>query len=136
MVNYRKIMELKLGRKLKSSEIVHHKDANNENDIPSNLQLISSQKNHNKIPKKKRTITLEQINQLLVQTQINDLTSFNSALKELFTPYQIELIIKKSKNKLISKTDREVFSRVIRKKLLALANDQLYQLAQRIIYGN
>ena len=134
MNNYRKIIEEKIGRKLNSNEIVHHKDGNNENNCLNNLQLITSIKNHNKIPKKNRKISKEQILQLLEQTKTLEIDSFYNSLKELFTPYQIELIIKKSKGKLLSKTDREVFSRIIKKKLLALANDQLIKLAQTIIY--
>jgi len=134
MINYRRIMEKKLGRKLKSTEIVHHKDGNNENNHPDNLQLISSIQNHNKIPKKKRIISKDQIYQLLEQSKQLEIDEFHNSLKEIFTPYQIELIIKKSKNQLLSKTDREVFCRVIKKKLLALANDQLFRLAQKIIY--
>jgi hypothetical protein len=134
MIDYRKIMEQKLGRKLKSSEIVHHKDGNNENNSPSNLQLITSIKNHNKIPKKVKKISKEQVSKLICQTKQLELDSFYDSLKELFTPYQIELIIKKSEGRLLSKTDREVFSRIIKKKLLALANGQLFELAQKVIY--
>lgn len=134
MINYRKIMEQKIGRKLKSTEIVHHKDGNNENNNPSNLQLITSIQNHNRISKKYRKISKHQITQLMSQTKQLEVNSFYNALKELFTPYQIELIIKKSKKQLLSKTDREVFSRIIKKKLVALSNNQLFDLAQKIIY--
>lgn len=134
MINYRKIMEKKLGRKLKSWEIVHHKDGNNENNDPNNLQLIASIKNHNRIPKKKRTVSKEQVSKLMNQTKQLELDSFYNSLKELFTPYQIELIIKKAEGRLLSKTDREVFSRIIKKKLFALANGQLFELAQKVIY--
>ena len=127
-------MEDKLGRKLKSTEIVHHKDGNNENNHPNNLQLINSIKNHNKIPKKIRKISKEQISQLMYQTKQLEVNGFYNSLREIFTPYQIEIIIKKSKNQLSSKTDKEVFSRVIKKKLLALANNQLFELAQKVIY--
>jgi len=134
MNNYRKIMEEKIGRRLKSSEIVHHKDGNNENDNPSNLQLITSHKNHSKIPRKKRKIFKDQIVSLVKQSYQLEIDGFYKSLNTLFTPYQIELIIKKSQNRLISKTDREVFSRVIRKKLRAIANNQLFQLSQEIVY--
>jgi hypothetical protein len=128
-------MEQKIGRKLRPNEIVHHKDGDNENNSLSNLQLITSIKNHNKIPKKIRKISKEQISKLMSQTKQLELDSFHNSLKELFTPYQIELIIKKSGGKLLSKTDREVFSRIIKKKLFALANEQLFELAQGVIYG-
>lgn len=133
-MNYRVIIEKKKGRRLLSSEIVHHKDGNNENNNPNNLQLITSRSKHNKIPKKKRTITKEQIGQLMKQSKQLEINSFYTSLRELFTPYQIELIIKKSENRLLSKTDREVFSRIIKKKLFALSNNQLFELAQGIVY--
>ena len=38
---HRKVMEEKLGRKLKSTEIVHHIDYNRQNNSPENLQLVS-----------------------------------------------------------------------------------------------
>lgn len=134
MSNYREIMEKKLGRKLKSTEVVHHADGDKYNDLPDNLYLVKSRSNHAKIPKKKHIIKKEQIISLLEQTKYLEIASFHNALKQLFTPYQIELIIKKSKKETLSKTDREVFSRIVRKKLFALANEQLFQIAQRIAH--
>jgi len=46
--NSRTIMENKLGRKLLSSEVVHHIDFDKSNDHPDNLQLFSSQSEHSK----------------------------------------------------------------------------------------
>lgn len=135
MKNYRKIMEKKLGRKLDPTEIVHHKDGNNENSHPNNLQLITSISKHGKIPKKKRKISKKQICQLMIQFKQLEINSFYNSLKEFFSPYQIEIIIKKANRHPLSKTDRGVFSRIIKKKLFALANDQLFQLAQKVIYG-
>ncbi len=39
---HRKVMEQKLGRKLRKGDLVHHIDGNTENNDPSNLQLTNS----------------------------------------------------------------------------------------------
>src|SRR3990167_6326539 len=38
---HRRVMEDILGRKLKSSEIVHHKDENKHNNSPKNLEVMT-----------------------------------------------------------------------------------------------
>lgn len=46
MLEHRYIMECHLGRKLKSKEIVHHKDHNTSNNDIDNLKLVDSQAVH------------------------------------------------------------------------------------------
>ena len=133
MVDYRKKIEQKLKRKLSRTEIVHHKDGDNYNNELSNLQVVSSQIKHNRIPKKKRIISDNDYNSLIVTLQTRNLDSFKAALKTFFTPYQISIIIRKANLLPLSKTDREVFSRVVKKKLIALANEQTYKIANIII---
>jgi len=41
---HRYIMSLKIGRALKSSEIVHHIDSNIENNHPDNLEILDKSK--------------------------------------------------------------------------------------------
>lgn len=55
-------------------------------------------------------------------------------LSELFTPCQKMLLNKKMKGKDLTKTEREYFSRVVKKRLQALANEDLHQLARRVLY--
>lgn len=43
---YQIVMELKLGRPLNPGEIVHHKDENQGNDQPDNLEVKASQSEH------------------------------------------------------------------------------------------
>lgn len=53
----------------------------------------------------------------------------NLHLSTLFPPKQKELVLKKLKAEPLSKTEREYFSRVVRKKLKALANSEIGKLA-------
>jgi hypothetical protein len=59
--------------------------------------------------------------------------SLEFAFSQLFSPKQKELFQKKLKGESLSKTEREYFSRVVRKKVSALANSELHQLAQRVL---
>lgn len=54
-------------------------------------------------------------------------------LSELFTPRQKELLKKRQQNKLMTKTEREYFYRVVKKRLKALANDELHQMARNLL---
>ena len=54
-------------------------------------------------------------------------------LSELFTPRQKELLKKRLEGKEFTKTEREYFYRVVKKRLKALANDELHQLARDLV---
>lgn len=53
----------------------------------------------------------------------------NLHLSTLFPPKQKELLLKKLKGEPLSKTEKEYFSRVVKKKLEALANTELRKIA-------
>jgi len=55
------------------------------------------------------------------------------SLSQVFSPKQKELFLKKLKGEKLSKTEKEYFSRVVKKKVLALANAELHRLAQRLL---
>lgn len=55
------------------------------------------------------------------------------AVSQIFTPRQKELFLKKLRRKKMTKTEKEYFSRVIKKKAQALANEDLHQLARKIL---
>ncbi len=59
--------------------------------------------------------------------------SLEFAFSQLFSPKQKELFQKKLAAEPLSKTEREYFSRVVRKKVSALANAELHKLAQRVL---
>jgi len=54
------------------------------------------------------------------------------AMSQVLSPKQKELFRKKLNGDPFTKTEREYFSRVVRKKVLALANDELHRLAKLI----
>jgi hypothetical protein len=56
----------------------------------------------------------------------------DACLDRLFSPKQKDLIFKKLNGGLFTKTEREYYSRVVRKKLLAIANSQVSDIAGRL----
>lgn len=55
------------------------------------------------------------------------------AVSRIFTPRQKELFLKKLRRKKMTKTEKEYFSRVIKKKAQALANEDLHRLARKVL---
>jgi len=55
------------------------------------------------------------------------------SLSQVFSPKQKELFLKKLKREKLTKTEKEYFSRVVKKKVLALANPELHDLSQRLL---
>jgi len=58
---------------------------------------------------------------------------FEYALSQVFPPRQKELFLKKLKGEKFTKTEKEYFSRVVKKKIFALANPDLHRLSQKIL---
>lgn len=54
-------------------------------------------------------------------------------LSELFTPRQKELLRKRERGEALTKTEKEYFYRVVRKRLKALASDELHQMAKGLV---
>lgn len=73
------------------------------------------------------------------QSKLSDLLSVREELKleyslsQVFSPKQKELFLKKLKRERFTKTEKEYFSRVVKKKVLALANSELHLLAQKLL---
>ncbi len=59
--------------------------------------------------------------------------SLEYALSQFFSPKQKELFKKKLNGEPFSKTEREYFSRAVKKKVLALANPELNRLARKLL---
>ena len=62
-----------------------------------------------------------------------DAFSLEYALSQVFSRKQKELFKKKLSGEPLTKTEREYFSRVVKKKVLALANPELHRLSQRLL---
>ncbi|NOZ35667.1 MAG: hypothetical protein GXO80_10265 [Chlorobi bacterium] len=50
-LEHRKVVEKKLGRKLKKGEVVHHKDRNKKNNSADNLWVFRNQEEHDRTHK-------------------------------------------------------------------------------------
>ena len=60
--------------------------------------------------------------------------SLDVYLDRLFSPKQKELVLKKRDSKAFTKTEREYYSRIVRKKLDAIASEKLVELARKLVY--
>jgi len=58
--------------------------------------------------------------------------SLEYSLSQVLTARQKEIFFKKLRGEKLSKTEKEYYSRVIKKKVIALANPQLHRLAQKL----
>jgi len=73
------------------------------------------------------------------QSRLNDLLSIREqfdleySLSQLFSSKQKELFLKKLKGEKLTKTEKEYFSRVVKKKVVALANPELHRLSQKLL---
>jgi len=55
------------------------------------------------------------------------------ALSKIFPSGQKNLIMKKLRGEKLTKTEKEYFSRVVKKKIIALANPELHKIAQKLL---
>ena len=73
------------------------------------------------------------------ESNLKDLMALKSeagleyALAQLFSAGQKELFLKKLQGAKLTKTETEYFSRVVKKKVLALANPELHNLARKLL---
>ena len=70
------------------------------------------------------------LNELL---SVKDELNLEYSLSQVFSPKQKELFLKKLKREKLTKTEKEYFSRVVKKKVLALANPELHRLSQKLL---
>ncbi len=71
-----------------------------------------------------------ELNELLL---VKDELKLEYSLSQVFSPKQKELFLKKLKREKLTKTEKEYFSRAVKKKVLALANPELHRLAQKLL---
>lgn len=72
-------------------------------------------------------------NKLADLLSVKDELSLEYSLSQVFSPKQKELFLKKLKREKLTKTEKEYFSRVVKKKALALANPELHRLSQKLL---
>jgi len=65
--------------------------------------------------------------------ELKDEYNLEFALSQVFSPKQKDLFYKKLKNEKLTKTEKEYFSRTVKKRLMALANNELHSLAQKLL---
>lgn len=59
--------------------------------------------------------------------------SLEYSLSQIFSPKQKDLFMKKLTGEKMTKTEREYFSRTVKKKVLALSNPELHRQAQKVL---
>lgn len=73
------------------------------------------------------------------QAKLNELLSVKDELRleyslsQVFSPKQKELFLRKLKREKLTKTEKEYFSRVVKKKVLALVNPELHRLSLKLL---
>ncbi len=72
----------------------------------------------------------QRLNELLQEKE--DL-GLEYAMSQVFSPKQKDLFLKKLKGEKLTKTEKEYFSRAVKKKVLALANPELHRLSQKLL---
>jgi len=70
------------------------------------------------------------LNELL---SAKDELSLEYSLSQVFSPKQKELFLKKLKREKLTKTEKEYFSRTVKKKVIALADPELHRLSQKLL---
>jgi len=65
--------------------------------------------------------------------EMQDEFELEFALSQIFSKKQKELFFKKLKSEKLTKTEREYYSRSVRKKVLALSNSDLHKIASRLV---
>lgn len=74
----------------------------------------------------------EEKSRLSELVSVKDEFGLEYALSQVFAPKQKELFLKRLKREKMNKTEREYYYRVVRKKVMALANPELHRLAVKI----
>ena len=75
----------------------------------------------------------EQYSGLKNLSALKDEFNLEYSLSQVFSPKQKELFFKKLKREKLSKTEKEYYSRAVKKKVVALANEDLHSLAKKLM---
>ena len=91
--------------------------------IMSSERVVNSFKNYFK----RAEIDLKEV------ADLQDEFELEYAMSQIFSKRQKEIFLKKLKGENLTKTEREYYSRTIKKKVLALANPDLHKLASKLL---
>lgn len=129
---YRRKLEELLGRRLRPDEIVHHKNGNMHNNDISNLEIVT--RGEHAVKKHLTSKDWQEAISGILTEDINvSAKVLNEQLSIFFTERQKQLILRKVHDLPFTKTEKEYYSRAIKKKLLALSSPLLYRLAYAIV---
>ena len=90
------------------------------NDLQKTLEMYTSSQTKSPVIHSKKTCL--------------KMDSLEAYLDRLFSPKQKELVLKKRDGIYFTKTEREYYSRIVRKKLEAIASEKLVELARNLVY--
>lgn len=79
------------------------------------------------------TYLKNEVEEVKKQTEKQEGFSLEYALSQVFSPKQKELFLKRVKGLELNKTEREYFSRTVKKKLFALVNPELSRFAKLLL---
>lgn len=97
-------------------------------DLPKEVRNLSSARIVNTF----KRYFKEELPDLNEYTRMKDEFDLEYALSQVFSKKQKELFLKKLKSEKMTKTEREYYSRSVKKKVLALANPDLHKLAVKL----
>lgn len=103
----------------------------NEQDLYVHNRLMSSQRLKTTFNNYLQQAQVSLKDFLLVKDELG----LEYALSEVFSPKQKELFLKKLRNEKLTKTEKEYFSRAVKKRVMALANPELHRLSQKLLQG-
>ena len=130
--NYRIVAERQVGRQLSSDEIVHHIDGDSHNNNPSNLEIVSrrehARKKHLSAEDWKKAI--EEIIRKDIHLSVGYIAN---SLGDIFTERQKQILLSKAQGLPLSKTEKEYYSRTVKKKLLVIGDPTLHRFANMVL---
>ena len=122
LLNISKSLKAKYGNLLSSNEI----------DLSEGVSL-STERLRNTFKRYTEDFKKTETNQGMARDRKKRSFRLNLYLSALFSPKQKEIVLKRYNGQPLTKTEGEYFSRTIKRKLEALADDELVKLARRVI---
>ena len=126
--------------KMKKFESVHREKVQDVKDkLTNNVNLkvggraISSERIKNTFMNYIVNKNLHSLSSFKERADLKDEFTIEFNLSKLFSPKQKELIMKKLTGQNLTKTENEYYSRVVKKKILAIANPEVHRIAQKLL---